>query len=55
MFLEKNNLSKTYFDLAELVEHQGEIINQQSETIARLINESAEQENMINVLLHEES
>lgn len=51
--MEKNSLSKTYFDLTELVEEQGQIIKQQSETIAKLINESAEQENLINVLLSE--
>lgn len=41
----------TYFDLIELVEKQGKIIKQQAETIAKLINETAEKENMINELM----
>lgn len=45
---------KHYFDLAELVENQGNVIREQSETIARLLNENAEQENMINVLMSEQ-
>lgn len=48
--LEKN-LSKSYFDLVDLIEQQGEVINNQSSTIARLLNENAEKENLINELM----
>lgn len=44
-------LDKSYLDLAELVEQQGQIIKDQSETIAKLVNENTEQENMINTLM----
>jgi len=37
-----------YFDLIDLVEKQGKIIKQQAETIAKLVNENVEKENMIN-------
>lgn len=43
----------TYFDLIELIEKKGKIIKSQSETIARLVNENAEKENMINELMRE--
>jgi len=43
--------NQTYFDLIELVEKQGEIIKQQAETIAKLVNDNAEKENLINELL----
>ena len=43
----------TYFDFIELIEKQGEIIKQQAETIAKLINENMEQENIINILMQE--
>lgn len=43
--------SKTYFELIELIEGQRSIINQQANTIKDLLNQCAEQENMINVLM----
>lgn len=46
------NMTKTYFDLIDLVEQQNDVITKQSETIAKLLNETAEQENMINELLN---
>lgn len=42
---------ETYFELADIVEKQGKIIKEQSETIARLLNENAEQENFINEMM----
>ena len=48
------NLENTiYFDLVELIEKQGEIIKRQTETIAKLVNENAEKENMINSLIND--
>jgi len=41
------NLTKTYFDLIELIEQQCNIIKHQSETITKLISDNAEQENLI--------
>ena len=38
-------------ELLEIIEKQTEIIVQQKETIDRLVNENAEQENMINELM----
>lgn len=43
----------TYFDLIELIEKHGDIIRKQAKTIAKLINENAEKENMIKVLMQE--
>lgn len=43
--------SKTYQELIELIEGQHSIINQQANVIKDLLNQSAEQENMINVLM----
>lgn len=43
--------NKTYFDLAELVEKQGEIIKEQAKTIAKLTNENLEKEMIINELM----
>lgn len=45
--------TKTYMELIELIEGQRSIINQQANTIKNLLNQSAEQENMINVLMTE--
>lgn len=42
---------KTYIEVSELIEGQRSIINKQLETIKDLINQNAEQENMINELL----
>lgn len=46
--------TKTYFELIELIEGQRSIINQQANTIKDLLNQCAEQENMINELLKSE-
>lgn len=43
--------AKTYQELIELIEGQRSIINQQANTIKDLLNQCAEQENMINELL----
>lgn len=43
--------SKTYFELIELIEGQRSIINRQANTIKDLLNQCAEQENMINELM----
>lgn len=44
---------KTYQELIELIEGQRSIINQQATAIKDLLNQNAEQENMINVLMSE--
>jgi hypothetical protein len=44
------SLSKAYFDL---VEQQGQIVKKQSETIGKLVNVNAEQENLIDELMRE--
>lgn len=46
------NLTKTHFDLIILIEQQGDVIKKQSETIAKLLTENAEKENLINELLN---
>jgi len=43
--------TKTYQELIELIEGQRNIINQQAIAIGDLLNQNAEQENMINELL----
>lgn len=43
--------NKSYFELIELIEGQRSIINQQATTIIDLLNQNAEQENMINELM----
>lgn len=45
--------NKTYAELIELIEGQRGIINQQAKAIKNLLNQSAEQENMINELMRE--
>ena len=47
--------TKTYFELIELIEGQRSIINQQATVINKLLNQCAEQENMINQLMTEEA
>lgn len=42
----------SYFDLIDLIEQQNQVIKKQSETITNLLNENAEQENLINELLN---
>lgn len=43
--------SKNYLDLLDTINQQEKIIVKQSEMIARLVNETAEKENMINELM----
>lgn len=43
--------TKAYQELTELIEGQRNIINQQAEIIKDLLNQCAEQENMINELM----
>lgn len=43
----------TYFDLLDIIKKQNEVITQQGELIAKLVNERAEQENLINAFLVE--
>lgn len=38
--------------LMELIDLQEQMINKQNELIVKLVNENAEQENMINVLMN---
>lgn len=45
--------AKTYQELIELIEGQRCIINKQANTIRGLLNQCAEQENMINSLMKE--
>lgn len=44
---------ETYQELITLIEHFEKIIYKQNNTIARLINANAEQENIINVMMQE--
>jgi hypothetical protein len=46
--------SKLYYDLLEIIEKQEEMISKQRETIAKLVNENLEKENMINELMQQE-
>lgn len=46
-----NDKTNTYFDLIELIDKQSKVIKKQSKTITKLLNENAEQENMINELM----
>ena len=48
------NKTKLYYDLLEIIEKQEEMISKQRETIAKLVNENIEQENMINKLIQQE-
>lgn len=45
--------TKTYMELIELIEGQRSIIDKQANAIKDLLNQNAEQENMINVLMTE--
>ena len=45
--------TKTFQELIELIEGQRSIINQQANTIKDLLNQCAEQENMIDVMMSE--
>ncbi len=46
--------SKLYYDLLEIIENQDDMICRQNKLIAKLVNENAEKENMINVLMQKE-
>lgn len=46
---------KLYTELLELLNNQGKIIAEQNEIISSLVNENAEKENMINVLMRDSS
>lgn len=50
----KNSKAEAYQELMEIIKQQEDIIENQNITIAKLVNENAEQENMINVLLTQE-
>ena len=43
--------SKNYLDLLDIINEQEKIIVKQNEMITRLVNETAEKENMINELM----
>ncbi|NMH83252.1 hypothetical protein [Heyndrickxia coagulans] len=43
--------SDAYMELLGLISHYEQIVSKQNETIIKLINENAEQENMINELM----
>jgi len=45
-------LTKTYFELIELIEQQSSVITKQADMITKLLNDNAEQENMINELFN---
>lgn len=47
----ENRKTETYFDLIDLIEQQEKVIKNQSNIIIKLLNENAEQENLINELL----
>ena len=44
---------KLYSNLLEIIEKQSEVICKQKQTIFELVNENAEIENMVNVLMRE--
>ena len=45
------NRYRTCLELLEIIKQQEEMIIKQDEVIARLVNDNAEQENMINELM----
>lgn len=45
---------KLYYDLLEIIDEQEKLIVKQNDIIAKLTNENAEQENMINELMKQE-
>ena len=45
--------TKTYLELVEIIEGQRSIISKQIDRIVKLLNQSAEQENMINELMND--
>lgn len=46
------NLTKTYFDLIDLIEQQEKVIAKQADAIISLLNDNTEKENLINELLN---
>lgn len=46
--------SKLYYNLLEIIEGQNIVIESQNKTIAELVNENLEKENMINELMRQE-
>lgn len=40
----------SYFDLIDLIEQQNLVIQKQSESIVKLLNDNAEKENLINTI-----
>lgn len=45
--------NKSHHNLLEILELQQDMIDRQNDLIAELVNENAEKENMINVLMNE--
>lgn len=45
---------KLVYDLLEIIDKQEEMIKKQNDMIAKLVNENAEKENMINELMQKE-
>lgn len=46
--------NKLCYSLLEIIESQDEIICKQNQMLSSLVNENAEKENMINVLMQEQ-
>ena len=46
--------TKFYYDLLQIIDEQKEMIDKQNKLITELVNENAEKENMINVLMQQE-
>ena len=47
------NMTKTFLGLLEIIDQQERLIIKQNETIAKLINETAEKESIINALMQD--
>lgn len=47
-------MTDLYAELLELINQQGQVISKQNETIVKLVNITAEQENVINVMMREQ-
>lgn len=48
-----NSTNELHKHLLEVIEHKDQLIEKQNEMIAKLLNENAEKENMINELMKE--
>jgi hypothetical protein len=46
-----DDMTKTFLDLLEIIDQQERLIIKQNDTIAKLVNETAEKENTINELM----